>query len=455
MSSIQEDGGLRQFTVSELTGLIKVQLEARFPRLMVLGEISNLRRQQSGHIYFTLKDSEAVLSSVMFRSQARLLPEIPKDGDQVLVSGGLNLYEPRGNYQLVVTALKPAGSGRLHQEFEKLKAHYQSRGFFDASHKKKIPFLPKKIGLVTSPSGAALRDILDTLNRRFSCGIEQWLYPAQVQGSLASRAVALGIRSLAEKGVDVIIVARGGGSLEDLWAFNEEETVQAVFECPVPVISGVGHETDFTLCDFVADLRAATPTAAAELAVPQSRDLIKSVKGAMHAIGSRYRASLVFRRRELSRSSGISLLQRLRYFYQKRSQDLDLRQERLILMRRMYLESFWQRLRQVSSDKMLLCGRRLSDEGGRRFQRARLRFLREWRGITQKKRLDFQQKMQEILAMDPMAPLRRGYAIVKHRDRVLMNLSELQQGDEIRLLGHGVNVKARVLALDMENVDEG
>jgi exodeoxyribonuclease VII large subunit len=262
----------RVLAVSELVRAARITLEARFADVRVEGEISGLRRSGNGHIYFCLKDAEAQLDCVMFSREAGRLRFRPEDGLLVRCRGRLTIYEGRGKFQMTVAALEPAGAGALALAFEQLKQKLAAEGLFEASRKRRLPFLPRRIGVVTSAQGAVIRDIVRVAHRRFPVPI--LLAPAPVQGDGAALAIVAALRRIASvPDVDVIIVARGGGSLEDLWAFNEEPLARAIAACPVPVISAVGHETDFTIADFVADVRAPTPSAAAELAVPVAADL--------------------------------------------------------------------------------------------------------------------------------------------------------------------------------------
>jgi len=255
------------YTVSEITGLVKLDLETSFPQVWVEGEISNFHRHTSGHVYFTLKDRTAALRAAMFRGEVARLRFEPKDGMQVVCRGRVSVYEPRGEYQLVVDTAEPKGKGALQLAFEQLKEKLRVEGLFDPGRKRKLPLLPKRIGVVTSPRGAAIVDIVRTLERRFA-KLHVLIYPARVQGEGAADEIVAGIDRLgAWPGIDVLIVGRGGGSIEDLWAFNEEKVARAIVRSPVPVISAVGHEVDFTIADFVADIRASTPTAAAEMVV--------------------------------------------------------------------------------------------------------------------------------------------------------------------------------------------
>jgi exodeoxyribonuclease VII large subunit len=264
-------------TVSQLTDQLRGVVEERFPTVWVEGEISNFRVYGSGHAYFTLKDESAQVRGVLFRNRMRRIRFEPGDGQHVLAFGGLEVYAQRGEYQLVVELLEPRGLGALQLAFEQLKARLAAEGLFAESRKRPLPRFPKRIGIVTSPSGAAVRDILRVIGRRFA-GLSIVIAPARVQGDGAAQEVAAGIADLNALGdVDVIIVGRGGGSLEDLWAFNEEVVARAIAGSKIPVISAVGHEVDVTIADFVADLRAPTPSAAAELVVREKQALVEGL----------------------------------------------------------------------------------------------------------------------------------------------------------------------------------
>ncbi len=260
------------YSVSQLNRAAKLLLNDHFLNLKVEGEISNLSRPSSGHIYFSLKDSTAQVRCAMFRMHQRKLNFSPENGQQVIVSAQVSLYEPRGDYQLIVDNMEEAGDGALRQAFEALKQKLSDQGLFDVDIKKNIPILPKSIGVITSPSGAAIRDILTVLRRRFPA-IPVIIYPVSVQGEQAKFEITQALQTADQRQeCDVILLARGGGSLEDLWAFNEEIVAHAIADCSIPVISGIGHEIDFTIADFVADLRAPTPSAAAEHASPDQQE---------------------------------------------------------------------------------------------------------------------------------------------------------------------------------------
>ncbi len=264
----------RYISISELTKNIKSILEGNFPDVWIEGEVSNLSTPSSGHMYFTLKDENSQIRAVMFRSRCAFLQYKLEDGMKVIVRGSITVYEKRGDYQILVEELQPAGVGSLYVALEQLKQRLKKEGLFDVSHKKPIPLIPQQVGIITSPSGAAIRDILNIITRRFY-NIEILINPVRVQGKEAPEEIIQAIKefnNLAKK-PDVLIVTRGGGSIEDLWAFNDEFVAKAIFDSKIPIISAIGHETDFTIADFVADLRAPTPSAAAELVVKNKEEL--------------------------------------------------------------------------------------------------------------------------------------------------------------------------------------
>jgi exodeoxyribonuclease VII large subunit len=289
----------RHLTVSELNALARTLVEENFPEVNVLGEVSNLKRHGSGHVYFTLKDSDAQIKAVLFRSAAERVSFPLEDGMQVVASGRITIYEAYGSYQIVAHALERAGIGALELAFRRLMERLEKEGLFDPARKKPLPAYPFRIAVVTSPTGAAVRDIVSTIRRRWPPA-EILLFPVAVQGSQAApdivRALSL-VPSLPD--LDVIILGRGGGSIEDLWAFNEEAVARAIYACPVPVVSAVGHETDFTIADFVADVRAATPTMAAEIAVPRLDEIVRRMDDGERRLLQSARTALELRTRRL------------------------------------------------------------------------------------------------------------------------------------------------------------
>jgi exodeoxyribonuclease VII large subunit len=292
---LREKTTLTILTVSRVTGYIKDSLETDdlLGDLWVAGEVSNFVKAQSGHLYFSVKDAGAALKCVMWRSAAAKRPYAPRDGDAVVLHGRILVYEPRGEYQLQVDLIQPEGVGLLYQAFLELKDRLEAEGLFDAARKRQLPPFPRRIGVVTSPTAAVLRDIVNVLSRRYPLA-QVVLAPAAVQGVDAPPQIAAALAALNALGnVDVIILARGGGSLEDLWAFNDEQVARAIAASAVPVISAIGHETDFTIADFVADLRAPTPSAAAELAAPDIRDLYQQLDASQTRLGEALRRLLI------------------------------------------------------------------------------------------------------------------------------------------------------------------
>lgn len=288
----------RTFTVSELTARIRDLLGKNFTDIFVEGEISNCREAQSGHVYCTLKDERAQIRCVWFKQQRLRVRFHPEDGLKVTVRGSLSVYEQRGEYQIYVETMEPLGLGALQLAFDQLKRRLESEGLFDAKRKKALPLLPRCIGLITSPKGAAVRDVVRILRRRFH-NVRVTLYPVRVQGDEAAREIVKALKFFNQQNfADVLILARGGGSLEDLWSFNEEIVARAIFDSRIPIITGVGHETDFTIADFVADVRASTPSAAAEIVVQTRREFDKHIADLRNTLAEqmRYRILVLSRR---------------------------------------------------------------------------------------------------------------------------------------------------------------
>ncbi len=342
---------MKVFSVSELTLAIKSLLEPQFRGISLQGEISNFKLQASGHLYFSLKDAGAQVSAVMFRGNAASLDRMPKEGDQVIAEGELSLYMPRGQYQIVIRKLQFLGQGELLLKLQQLKNELNARGWFDKSIKKSLPKFPKTIGVITSPTGAVIQDILNVLTRRFS-GFHVILNPVKVQGPGSSLEIAKAIKDFNTHAMaDVLIVGRGGGSIEDLWAFNEEIVAKAIYESKIPVVSAIGHETDFTIADFVADVRAPTPSAAAEMVVAEKTNLLKFLKNTRDFLRQRITYQIrqshqhldALKRHPLLSSPKNILLQPMQQLDDLRN-DLDTSMERLLGDRSQMLNGSRQRL---------------------------------------------------------------------------------------------------------------
>lgn len=400
------------FTVSRLNREARTLLETGFSSVRVEGELSNLARPGSGHIYFTLKDQGAQLRCAMFRQNKLRLASRPDDGQAVICRGRLSIYEARGDYQLIVESMEPAGEGDLQRQFELLKNKLAAEGLFAADHKLSLPALPGRIGVVTSPTGAAIRDILHVLARRFPA-VPVRIYPVPVQGEGAAGKIVAALELAGHRrDCDVLILARGGGSIEDLWAFNEEKLARAIHECPIPIVSAVGHEIDFTIADFVADLRAPTPSGAAELAVPDGADWLRRYG----QVGSRLRALVGRRLADLDERLGWqrSRLERLHpgNRLRQQAQRLDELEQRLVMASRGRLRHLGSELATLAAGlrgfsplpRIMTARERLRSADGRIRTAIRHRIERS-RG-----RLEALDKT--LRAVGPEGTLSRGYAIV-------------------------------------------
>lgn len=372
------------YTVTQLNSAIRMLLEENFESLWISGEISNLAQPSSGHIYFSLKDETAQVRCAMFRGTNQKLNFSPKNGLHVLVYATVSLYETRGDYQLIVSAMEEAGSGLLHEKFLKLKAKLATEGLFDESHKKPLPKLPDCIGVITSPTGAAIRDILNVLRRRFP-SIPVIIYPTPVQGKEAAAQIAAALKLANQRQeCEVLILARGGGSLEDLWSFNEEIVARAIFVSAIPIVTGIGHEIDFTIADFVADQRASTPSAAAELIVPDMKDLMAEIAHLKKRL-----ISLIERKLQQLTAAFLLVKNQLQH-------------PSVILKQQMQkLDDLEQKLQVIIQHKL-------------QQQQEQLR------GLT---------RALEIVS--PLATLARGYAIVTKNQKIVHSTQEIDAGDLI------------------------
>ncbi|MBN1398850.1 MAG: exodeoxyribonuclease VII large subunit [Bacteroidetes bacterium] len=386
-------------TITELTRQIKQSLETGFPRVWVEGEISNYKKHTSGHLYFTLKDEGAQLSAVMWRSRVPYLAFPPEDGMKVIARGSITVYPPRGNYQLDIEQMQPAGIGELQLAFERLKKKLAAEGLFDAEHKKPIPEFPECIGIVTSETGAALQDILSVLSRR-QPSVNVILAPVKVQGAGSAEEIAEAIKQLNQYGgIDVMIVGRGGGSLEDLWAFNEEIVARAIYASKIPVISAVGHEIDFSISDFTADLRAPTPSAAAEIAVRDRKELLEEISNLYYTMNDAMKNRISGLREHISGLLASYTFNRPRDMVREFSQRVD-EMERSI-------------------------GISLNH-------------------IVQTVNRRFDSLKNQLQALNPHGVLKRGYSIVHKGGRIISSERLLHSGDEAEIQFHDGSVGVRV-----------
>lgn len=469
-------------TVSQLTNAIKGSLEKAFPHVWLQGEISNFKHQTSGHLYFSLKDPSAQISAVMFRQQAAALRIIPKDGAQVIIRGELNVYPPSGKYQIVVREMRHVGLGELLVKFEELKAKLLQRGWFNAEHKKPLPKFPKRIGVVTSPTGAAIQDILNVLTRRFT-GFQLLLNPVKVQGEGSALEIAQAIRQFNDfQLADVIIVGRGGGSIEDLWAFNEEVVAEAIYNSRIPIISAVGHETDVCLSDFVADVRAPTPSAAAAMVIAEKEQQIHHLEQLRRRAAQAITHLLRRDRQQLTALAKHPLLSApnaLLGFWMQRHDDLkqqvDLAMQRSSARARHHLKSlqrqlyalrptarigqFRQRLEQWAA-RIKTAWRTKIDTRQHKLANAKGQLTLVWQAQQEIRRRSFsapmlykrldqsisrtlalrKERTQKLAAnlysIDPKALLRKGYAILfrEKKDSVITSISNVAPNDLLRIM---------------------
>ncbi|MCG7904136.1 MAG: exodeoxyribonuclease VII large subunit [Candidatus Thiodiazotropha lotti] len=433
------NNGTREiFSVSRLVRETRAVLEASFPLLWVSGEISNLAQPASGHIYFSLKDEAAQVRCAMFRMKRQRLRFRPENGQQVLIRAKVSLYEARGEFQLIAEHMEPAGEGALRIAFEQLKQKLATEGLFDSEQKKPIPVPPKQLGLITSPTGAAVRDLLSVLKRRFPA-LPVIIYPVQVQGEDAARQIVQMLK-LAEQRqeCDLLILSRGGGSLEDLQAFNEEQVARAIHEVSIPVVTGIGHEIDFTIADFVADRRAATPSAAAELVTPDQLEWQQR----LHAVTRRLKQNQQQRLQQLQQHFS-ALLKRLQIQHPKRrlqqqAQRLDELSDRLsrqfhvnLLQKHQRVDRLHTRLARQTPEQRL---KRLVQQTTSLEQRLH-------RAVTQRlnrEQTRFTQLGRDLHNLSPLNTLGRGYSIVSSptTDAIITDASDVELGDELQARLH-------------------
>ena len=434
-------------TVSQLTRKIRLHLESRFRGLVVEGELSNFHCAPSGHWYFTLKDEESQIRGIMFRQNTVAVRFQPEDGLQVTLRGHLSVYSPRGEYQFHASAMEPQGIGALQLAFEQLKKRLQAEGLFDQTHKKPITVLPRCIGLITSPRGAAVHDLFSVLKRRFP-GLPVILFPALVQGDHASEELIEGIRALnhiqQQNNIDVIILGRGGGSLEDLWAFNDEQLARSIHTSEIPVISAVGHETDFTISDFVSDLRAPTPSVAMELAVPDKGELQEALRlkiRFLKRIMAEYTNSN-HERVDSLRSCLASPRQAIEQHIQKADSLHGLLKERFrTTMSQKQNTTVSMRQRLISLNPQRQLGMHL-----RNVSLLRNRLPASIQILFQHRRERFHSNASLLESLSPLAVLHRGFSLNQKEDgSLLRSVEEVKQGDNVEIRLEDGKLKTRVL----------
>jgi exodeoxyribonuclease VII large subunit len=412
----------RVYSVSEITKQVKGLIQ-QFEGIWIEGEISNFVPHSSGHMYFSLKDEKSVIKGAFFKNANQQLKFKPADGMQVVVHGSLDLYEKSGQYQIVVDKMEPKGIGALQLRFEQLKAQLNKEGLFDAARKRKIPVLPRKIGIVTSPTGAAIRDMLNVLERRFP-NVHIVLNPVRVQGEGSADEVAAAIKEMSEDGsYDVLIVGRGGGSLEDLWAFNEEVVARAIFASKIPVVSAVGHEIDFTIADFVADLRAPTPSAAAELVVANKTDLVQKL--------SAYE---------------MRLTQDLKKKYLAFKEKLDwIKKSGLAMGLKRTLDIFNERIGNAAKSPAFTRPKERITQLKQEVDEYEAKLLKSIKHFLENRKNEVRILGGKVESLNPLNILERGYSVTTRNGKIIKNACELKAGDEISVRLHKGSIVGNVV----------
>ncbi|ATH62575.1 exodeoxyribonuclease VII large subunit [Staphylococcus pasteuri] len=421
-------------TVSTLTKYIKYKFDQdpHLQSVLIKGELSNFKKHSSGHLYFNVKDKESVISAMMFKGSASKLNFEPKEGDEVLLEARVSVYERRGNYQIYVNKMQLDGIGNLYQKLEELKKKLSKEGYFDNSNKKSIPKFPKKIAVLTASTGAAIRDIHSTINSRYPI-VEQVQISTLVQGQQAKEDIIEKIKYADSLDVDTIIVGRGGGSIEDLWNFNEEEVVKAIFECETPIISAVGHETDFTLSDFVADVRAATPTQAAVMATPDQYELLQQIKQYQFTLTRHIKQYVEQQKKHLEHLSSYYKFKQPSLLYDQQIQKRDDLEKQLKQKLTIKLEQQQHQLnllKQRFNPKHLQTSIIRNQQQNDQFK-SRLSQKMNY-DLTQYKK-ELKSKLEQLNQLSPTNTMLRGYAIVNKDDNVITSTKDMSENDDIVL----------------------
>jgi len=403
----------KYLTVSALNGYLKYQFDndVQLQNILLKGEISNFTRHSRGHLYLTLKDDKSQISAVMFAMQTRNLLFLPKDGSKVIIEGYVSIYEPSGKYQIYINKMSEDGIGDLYMAYERLKANLESEGLFDQKWKRPIPLFPKAVGVITSPTGAAVRDVIQVISRRYPL-TKIILYPALVQGEEAKNSVVKQIeKANLDHLVDVLIVGRGGGSIEDLWAFNEEIVARSIHSSKIPIISAVGHETDFTIADFVADLRAATPSQAAELAVPDQQALLKQIRTDINKMNQLLNKELSERKKQLFKIQNATILKN---------------PSRLFETNEMKLEYLLNRLRRLSPEETLI---KKQEE----INTLASRLFTTYRQSLTTFENRYIRNLEKLELVNPLAIMKKGFSIVKKEEHLITSVNDVKLRDQINI----------------------
>ncbi|NHM32189.1 exodeoxyribonuclease VII large subunit [Neobacillus terrae] len=422
----------RYLTVNALTRYIKRKFDAD-PHLQdvhVKGEISNFKQHSSGHMYFTLKDEKARILAVMFAGNSRTMKFVPENGMKVIVKGDISVYEPSGQYQIYIKEMRPDGIGELFLAYEQLKKKLEDEGLFAPEKKKRIPAFPQTVGVITSPTGAAIRDVLTTIKRRYPIA-RILVFPALVQGENAAPSIARAIeKANSTEGMDVLIVGRGGGSIEELWAFNEEQVARAIFNSSVPIISAVGHETDFTIADFVADLRAPTPTGAAELAVPHIDELMERVLQRQTRLLRAMKEKFRFENERLGRIQRSYAFRYPQRLYEQKLEQIDKLTEQLARGASRLSQAKMEQHQAIQDRLLRSHPKQLLSEAEENLSRSRRELYRSMSLIFSKKHTEWKHRVSTLEALSPLKIMERGYSLAYLDNGKLVNSVDQVKKDE-------------------------
>lgn len=432
-------------TVSALNNYLKRKFDAdvHLGHVYLKGEISNCKIHSRGHIYFSLKDETSVISAIMFDRDAKMINFEPKDGTKVFAEGKVTVYEGSGKYQIVVSKMQPDGIGELYIAYEKLKKELEKEGLFKPEYKKPIPKYPKRIGIVTAPTGAAIRDILSTIKRRFPIA-ETILFPALVQGENAKTSIVNQINAAQNYELDVLIVGRGGGSIEDLWAFNEEIVARAIFASKIPSISAVGHEVDFTIADFVADLRAPTPTGAAEIAVPNMMDVYKLLENFKIRLQTNVTKKIEFGTKKLESLKNAYVLKNPMAVYEVKEQKLSILMDKLESCTLTLLESSRASLANIVGSYVLKNPLSFYEKDKEKLSTLDTRLRMAIKTYSQNRTSQYELLLEKMELLNPLGILKKGYAVVSKDDATLTGVDNLKKNDTINIRLHRGSIIAKV-----------
>lgn len=414
----------KYITITQLTRYIKYKIDndINLQEVFLKGEISNFKAHTRGHYYFTIKDENSRINAIMFASQTKKLKFLPEDGMKVLATGKISVYEANGGYQIYVSDMLEDGVGNLYIAYEQLKKKLEANGLFDKDKKKPIPKIPKRVGVITAPTGAAIRDIISTIKRRFPL-TEIILLPALVQGADAAPSIVKQIKNAENYNLDTLIVGRGGGSIEDMWCFNDEEVANAIYNCPIPIISAVGHEIDFTIADFVADLRAPTPTGAAELAVPNRLDVIN------------YIDQLKIRNKKI-------IFNKIEFLKQKLNDITN----KYILKNPMSIYEIKEQQFSGIIEKLKYNITNIYNKKEKEYLNITSSFIfKEPIKLTEKKKQKYLQIISKLDALSPLSTIKRGYSVVRKNNKVITSKNDLIKNDKIEIELSDGNIKAEII----------